>query len=128
MDNEIRNTGAPRDPHPLNECWSDRFLIYSNDPDSGPLKKPPATKPSITKSPSTAETFPNAPKFPLDGLSYGGGQRMCPGRHFAKQEMIASFAMLCTAYEIDLRTEERLRLEADMGYFPFGGLPPKGRI
>lgn len=53
---------------------------------------------------------------------------MCPGRHFAKQEMIASFAMLCMAYEIDLRTEERLRLEADMGYFPFGGLPPKGRI
>ena len=53
---------------------------------------------------------------------------MCPGRHFAKQEMIATFAMLCTAYDIELRTEEGFKPEPDLTYFPFGGLPPKGKI
>jgi len=136
MDEEVWNTGTDKDPHPLEDFWSDRFLIYPNNPSSGPLKKhtQPQAKNSLntTATPIAQETH-GPPKFSLEGLSgawvpYGGGQRMCPGRHFAKQEMIATFAMLCTAYDIELRTEEGFKPEPDLTYFPFGGLPPKGKI
>ena len=46
---------------------------------------------------------------------------MCPGGHFAKQEMIARYAMLRTAYDIKLHTEEGSKPEPDMIYFSFGG-------
>ena len=137
LNEEIWNTGTAEDPHPLDEFWADRFLIYPNDPNSGPLKKP--TPPQQTEKSSSTVTSPSgedlreSPKFSLEGLSgawipYGGGQRMCPGRHFAKQEMIASFALLCTAYDLELLTEPGFKPEVDMTYFPSGGLPPKGKI
>lgn len=33
------NTGSEDDPHPLDEFWADRFVIYPHDSNSGPLKK-----------------------------------------------------------------------------------------
>ena len=53
---------------------------------------------------------------------------MCPGRFFAKNEMMASLALLCTSYDIELRTSKGWRLEADMAYYLVGVLPLKGRI
>ena len=135
MDEELWNFGTVGNPHLLNEFWSDRFLIYPNDANSGPLKKRTlqADEKKITTTESlTGKETQEPPRFSTEGLSgawipYGGGQRMCPGRHFAKQEIIASFAMLCTAYDIELRTEKGSKPEPDMSYFPFGGLPPKGK-
>ena len=136
LNEEIWNTGTAEDPHPLDEFWADRFLIYPDDPNSGPLKKPGSAqneKSLNTPASSTGRIPQETPTFSLEGLSgawipYGGGQRMCPGRHFAKQEMIASFALLCTAYDIELLTEKDFKPEVDMTYFLSGGLPPKGKI
>ena len=137
LNEEIWNAGTVEDPHPLDEFWPDRFLIYPNDPKSGPLKRPIAAQTEKTSGTATTSTpgekSQEAPKFSLEGLSgawipYGGGQRMCPGRHFAKHEMIASFALLCTAYDIELLTEKGFTPEVDMTYFLSGGLPPKGKI
>ena len=33
------NTGSEDDPHPLDEFWAERFVIYPHDSSSGPLKK-----------------------------------------------------------------------------------------
>ena len=69
----------------------------------------------------------------MKGLSGGwvpfrGGVRMFPGRFFAKNEMMASLAMLMTSYDIELLTPESWKLEPDMSYYLVGALPPKGAI
>jgi hypothetical protein len=39
LDEKVWSTCPSEHPHPLYEFWSDRFLIYPNDPSSRPLKK-----------------------------------------------------------------------------------------
>jgi cytochrome P450 len=125
MDKRIWNTGSDADPHSLGEFWADRFLIYPNDPTSGPLK------------PREAVDIPEKvddkgePRFSLEGLAnswipFSGAPRLCPGRHFAKQEMISAAAIMLAAFEIELKTKQKP--ENDKTYFGFGTLPPKGKI
>lgn len=115
MNPSVWNAGTSGDPHPLDAFWADRFLIYPNDPMSGPLRKDPNSieesfphAPSMEKKP--AET---GPRFSMEGVAggwipYGGGQRMCPGRHFAKQEIIGTLATLLTQFEIRLKEPKDL--------------------
>lgn len=54
---------------------------------------------------------------------------MCPGRHFAKQEIIGTLATLLTHFEIKLKEpKDGIEPECDMNYFPFGGLPPTKQL
>ena len=125
MDERIWNAGSESDPHPLSEFWADRFLLYPKDPTSGPL------------NPTNGFNIPEKvdhkgePKFSLGGLAnswipFSGAPRLCPGRHFAKQEMISAAAIMLTALEIELKTNQKP--ENDKSYFGFGTLPPKGKI
>lgn len=130
MDETVWNAGSTERPRPLNEFWSDRFLIYPNDPGSGPLRKSKDTTPSEENRGGNANP---EPRFSMEGLSggwipYGGGQRMCPGRHFAKQEIIGTFALVSNFFDIELLTPQGCLYEADMKYFPLGGLPPTQKI
>jgi cytochrome P450 len=125
MDERIWNVGSDSDPHPLEEFWADRFLVYPNDPNSGPLKARQAPK-----SPETVEGR-GEPRFSPEGLEnswipFSGVPRLCPGRHFAKQEMISAAAIMLAAFEIELRTNQKP--EIDKSYFGFGTVPPKGKI
>ena len=128
----VWNTGSPNDPHPLDQFWADRFLIYPDEPHSGPLRDGGSHNRYITTlSQQVADnaSFSPKPRFSLDGLAgawipYGGGDRMCPGRHFAKQEIIGTFALLAEMFDIELKTNKGLP-EMDMRYFPLGGLPVK---
>ena len=130
MNPNVWNTGTPEDPHPLDTFWSDRFLVYPNDATSGPLRKLPGDLENKNGGSETAEkTSDTTPRFSMEGVAgawipYGGGQRMCPGRHFAKQEIVATFALLLTHYDIELQLPKNVVPECDMGFFPFGGLPP----
>ncbi|KAK0630533.1 cytochrome P450 [Bombardia bombarda] len=95
-------TGAP-----LEEFHADRFLVPKKDEELGGLE------------------------FSLDGLAglwlpYGGGQRMCPGRHFAKSEIISTFALLTSRYDMELM--EGVAVEPDLRWFPVGALPPAGKL
>lgn len=157
---DLWNEGTAQDPHPLDEFWAERFLVYPDDPASGPVKKkeesihnddddddddaklisnPPGGKKILEKQLSRAtaevkeEEQKGEPKFSMQGLAggwvpFGGGVRMCPGRFFAKNEMMASMAILITSYDIELRTPEGWKPEPDMSYFLIGALPPKGEI
>jgi cytochrome P450 len=125
LDERVWNTGSESDPHPLDEFWADRFLIYPNDPTSGPLK--PREAAEIPEKVDERGT----PRFSLEGLGtnwipFSGAPRLCPGRHFAKQEMISGTAIMLAAFEIELMT--RKKPENDKTYFGFGTLPPKGKI
>ncbi len=121
---------------PVEGFWSERFLEH-------PRSKTMAAVPSsITdqstleehqhpnSTPSTRDAGHGALEFPLKGRSgnwipYGGGQRMCPGRHFAKQEMISSLAVMLTLFDIELIDEADRIPQNDMGGFGFGALWPK---
>jgi hypothetical protein len=37
------NESSGKDPHPVDQFWSDRFIVYPEDPTSGPLKNPTYT-------------------------------------------------------------------------------------
>lgn len=135
---EIWNTGTQERPHPLNTFWADRFLIYPNDPTSGPLKKTPDANGTATTSADQNGEHnnqweeQNKPRFSMEGLAgtwvpYGGGQHWCPGRFFAKNEMMAAFALISSAYDIELQ-DPGLKPEPDMAFFAIGMLPPKGKI
>ncbi len=135
MNPNVWNAGTPEKPHPLHTFWADRFLIYPNDPTSGPLRKELADEQGnrYCDHALAEKSSEEGPRFSMEGVAggwipYGGGQRMCPGRHFAKQEIIGTLAMLLTHYDIELRMPKNSVPECDMGYFPFGGLPPTIKI
>ncbi len=52
---------------------------------------------------------------------------MCPGRTFAKHEMLGSFAMLSSNFDIELLTSGQ-EIKPDMSFFSIGTMPPKGKI
>ena len=138
MNEDIWNTGSDEDHHPLDKMWADRFVIDPNNPSSGPLRLPKekrkkSTVPGI-QSNGQAEAQARNPYFSMEGLSaswipYGGGTSLCPGRHFAKQEIITTAAILLTAYEFELtNTKGRDDPQVDMSCFGFGTMPPDRAI
>ena len=58
-------------------------------------------------------------------MPFGGGERMCPGRHLAKIEMLVSFAYLFGRYDMQIADEKAGReVVCDRKYAPFSSLPP----
>lgn len=130
QDSASWNTGTEDDPHPVTEFWADRFLVYPNDPLSGPLKSPATVGTSTAVS---EENESDKPKFTTAGLTntfmpYSGGARLCPGRHFAKQEIILTAAATISAFEIELRTPEGWVPKMDTTFFGGGTMPVKGKV
>ncbi|KAL8748110.1 MAG: hypothetical protein Q9190_000072 [Brigantiaea leucoxantha] len=137
MDSIFWDTGSTitdsNEPYPLNQFWSARFLVHPDRPNSGPLRfdhskaKVPIPKPLTHFDSKGAH-------FTMDGLAgawlpYGGGNRQCPARNFAKQEIILGFAITLSMLDIELlgsgATEPR---QPDMRYYGLGTLPPKGKV
>ena len=93
-DSNVFRTGSPDDVHPLDTFWPARFLDYGRPDSEG------------TGS-GQDSAVPRYPRFSLDGLAgafipYGGGTNTCPGRHFAKQEILATAAMLIWNFDFEL--------------------------
>lgn len=144
MNPEIWGTGGDDDPHPLDTFWADRFIVDPADPNSGPLRNPKGksqnSKPNNFSSQSNQavkndnEINIEKPYFSLDGLSaswipYGGGLSHCPGRHFAKRQMILSTAIFLSAFDIELIEEKgKRRPNVNMSCFGFGAMPPDRKI
>ncbi|KAH7342494.1 cytochrome P450 [Rhexocercosporidium sp. MPI-PUGE-AT-0058] len=114
--------------HSVEDFWAERFIVYPNDPNSGPAK-PGRDAKSKTKTP--VKDADNRPKFTIDSVTgsyipYGGGQKICPGRFYAKQEAIGAMAILLTMFDIELEKKDFPR--PNMEYFPFGVVPPLGEF
>ena len=61
-------------------------------------------------------------------LPYGGGTRTCPGRHFAKLEIISSLAIMLTLFDIEI-LDKACRIPVnDMVGFGFGTLWPMDKM
>lgn len=94
------NTGL-NDEHPINEFWAGRFLKESKN----------AANETVTFS--TKET---------EGLwiPYGGGPRQCPGRHFAKRQILLTTALMVTLFEFEI-PGNGTDVKEDLSLKGFGG-------
>lgn len=59
-------------------------------------------------------------------IPFGGGVYTCPGRHFAKREVLLTCAVLVALVDIELDRESDL--EMDWSTCGFGTLKPKGAV
>ncbi|KAK7432021.1 hypothetical protein QQZ08_001311 [Neonectria magnoliae] len=120
--------------HPVDSFWAERFLQYKDEPTTGPIRKSSTTSAIPGKTPERAAEDDRNARVVTEGLQaywypYGGGTKMCPGRFFAKQELMAGVAVVLRAFEIELVDPKAAgQTVPNMDYFPFGTIPPKGKI
>ncbi|KHO01426.1 Pfs, NACHT and Ankyrin domain protein [Metarhizium album ARSEF 1941] len=137
MDPAVWNTGE-NGQHALDAFWADRFLKYDGVPGSGPRKTAskhagdpcPARGPGERPTACPASTGDASYGIrDVDGawIPYGGGQRQCPGRHFAKRDIIFTAAVLVTYFDIEPLVDVR-SLKMDMRGFGLGTMAVKGAI
>ena len=110
MDKEEWETGSN---HPVEEFWPERFLEGGEAGSNAGQDN--AT--SVKQSKFSIE------KYAASWLPYGGGQRMCPGRHFNKQEMICGLVAMLSIFDIELTSSQSVP-KCDMRGFGFGALLP----
>ena len=94
--------------YPLDTFWADRFLAYPNDPRSGPIRKSEA---AIGKA-ACKQTQDNTPRYISTGMNdsfmpYGVGERTCPGRFFARREIVAFCAKVVNELDIEITSTEK---------------------
>jgi cytochrome P450 len=99
LDATIWNTG-PENEHPINKFWVGRFL------------KEPIDAASDTTTFSTKE---------MEGswIPYGGGPRQCPGRHFAKRQILLTTALMVTLFDCEI-VGEGMDVQEDLSLNSFG--------
>ena len=121
-DDELRS-------RPLSHFWPERFLEFPNDPYSGPLRFNANELRAKTGDRLADLKDASKPRFTTEGLSgawlpFGGGLRQCSGKNFAEQEIMASFTVITTMFEIELVASGNI-VKPDMKYYRLGTLPPK---
>ena len=130
MNEEAWGPNAGQQHHPLEEFWAQRFLkspTYLPNMSSRKGRSSEASRDSGMVSHESTDT-PHL-QFSLEErtghwLPYGGGQRTCPGRFFAKQEMLSGLAIIITMFDIEVLDKNRKLPKSDMGGFGFGTLSP----
>lgn len=124
MDTTAWDTGAHHEHH-VDQFWASRFLRYP----AGQCAAEKATK----KQPSDAASSA-APIFStkhVDGawIPYGGGPRQCPGRHFAKRQILLTTALFVSLFDCEILGEGR-NISEDSSLNGFGGgvSHPTGKV
>lgn len=115
MDREVWDTGL-HDEHPVDQFWIGRFLKYPHEGDSG------------------NSNGPNPPEFSTKGLEgawipYGGGPRQCPGRHFAKRQILLTTALMVSLFDCEI-LKEGMDVKEDFTLMGFGSgvSHPAGKV
>ena len=138
--------GQPR--HPVGSFWAERFLQYRGDPFGGPVRQRPPPAGHVAASPSSNNNKNNKQRgggggrphtasedrdaaLVTSGIAghwypFGGGLNTCPGRFFAKKEVMLGVAIMLRAFDFGGLDGESV--VPDMNNFPFGVLPPKGAV
>ncbi|AEO64934.1 uncharacterized protein THITE_2049026 [Thermothielavioides terrestris NRRL 8126] len=108
--------GSPE--HPADQFWPERHIKYveERDPETGTLRK----RREFAMAASPACFFP-----------FGGGVPMCPGRHFAKNEIFTMVAILVDRFEMEFvrwtnpdGSPSDRPAESDQRFSGIGSLPP----
>lgn len=121
---------------PLTKFWAERFLVYPNDPHSGPQKKildsTRTRDPTISSSETEKAKDDAEPEFSTSGMigswiPYGGGPRACPGRHFAKREIMMTCALIVSIFDVEILADEEA-LEMNPADYGLGTLRPADKV
>lgn len=113
-----------RSNFPLSQFQADRFLVPKSS--SGGNESPNKT----SKEADSRREY----ECSLDGLAglwlpYGGGQRMCPGRHFTKAEVLSTFAFLLSRFDLEVHESVNIsNVSPDLRWVPTGALPPTSKV
>ena len=124
MDTDFWYTDEGR--HPVDRFWADRFLEYPDKAHSGPTQK--------TSDESKVAPANNCgkPRFVGTGLAnyfipFGVGERLCPGRLFAKRLMIAFCAYVVQNFDVEILSDQA-HFESNSVFFGIGTQRPKDKI
>ncbi|KAL8943448.1 MAG: hypothetical protein Q9211_000980 [Gyalolechia sp. 1 TL-2023] len=127
-DEAIWNTKSGQ--HPLDQFWSDRFLVYPGDAQSGPRRLVRPRKDESHFAPGVVQE--DKARFTLSGLSdtfipFGIGERACPGRGFARREIITFCALVAHRYDVELLAGNH-QFETTKAFYGIGTQRPKDKI
>lgn len=135
--------------HPLNNFWAERFLQYPNYPASGPVL--PSRRAKYDLDDGAAEASDTSASWEQQGqprkvfgerttdddrqaivvtkglqshyYPFGGGASACPGRAFAKHEIMTAVAVVMRTLEIAPVDHDTARgVRSSVTSFPFGSL------
>lgn len=117
MNEEVWAQAGRASQVPLSRFSADRFLVGGEG----------------RRTSQTRASRDDGRSFSLDGLAgiwtpFGGGHWLCPGRHFAKNEILATVALLFSRFEMQILTENKVGVQPDMWWYPVGGLPPNKKV
>ncbi len=118
MDSKAWDTGL-KNEHPVDQFWIGRFLKYPSENAHGNTQQhDPACSPIF----STKE---------LEGswIPYGGGPRQCPGRHFAKRQILLTTALMVSLFDCEILEEGRnVQEDFTLKGFGSGVSHPSGKV
>ncbi|KAI2615584.1 cytochrome P450 [Hypoxylon sp. NC1633] len=117
MDPEAWSTGSNSE-HPVDQFWVGRFLRY-------PSKN---TLENVQVRDSASPTF-STKELEGSWIPYGGGPRQCPGRHFAKRQILLMTALMVILFDCEILGEgKNVQEDFTLKGFGSGVSHPAGKI
>ena len=125
--------------HMVEEFRADRFLTLGCNTTPASSASAAGRDRSTLDSPASKSPLaavssfnPREPKCSLNGHSraqilFSDGIHQCPGRHWVKLQMLLSFAIISSAFDIELVSEKK-RLQVDMAKYGLGVLQPAEKV
>ncbi|KAI0972794.1 cytochrome P450 [Xylaria arbuscula] len=116
MDSEVWSTGLNNE-HPADQFWIGRFL------------KHPTRNPHEASKPHDASVTFSTKEVEGSWIPYGGGPRQCPGRHFAKRQILLTVALMVSLFDCEI-LGEGMDIKEDFSLSGFGGgiSHPAGKV
>ncbi|PSR77157.1 Pfs, NACHT and ankyrin domain protein [Coniella lustricola] len=129
MDETIWNTRCGENP--ITRFWADRFMIYPNDPDSGPLNAGVRSWRKLHAKNSQEEQGTSActkPRFSIEGLEgswlpFGGKISLeliilytCPGRHLARNLVLTICSAIVRDFDLELDNGSTPIVQEERGF------------
>ncbi|OOF90565.1 hypothetical protein ASPCADRAFT_10479 [Aspergillus carbonarius ITEM 5010] len=118
--------------HPIDTFFAERFLSYPDEELTGPIQPSHPDPYSIVREHPITHTpaQDSTAKVVTSGLHdyflpYGGGGTICPGRHFAKQEIMFAVAVVVRGLEMEvLDPGDVEKVRPDERFSLMGNMPP----
>ncbi|KAI9154655.1 Cytochrome P462 monooxygenase [Paramyrothecium foliicola] len=125
LDHEAWSRAGRTSDKPLQEFDPERFLV-----DADWVRPGSATVTQVKTVPApSCKDSSGSRRFSLDGLlglwiPFGGGDHLCPGRHFTKHQILLTFSVLFSHFDIELGDPNADKVQPDFRYALSGTLPP----
>jgi cytochrome P450 len=118
MDSKAWSTGL-KNEHPVDQFWIGRFLKHPSESAHGNTQ---------TREPASSPTF-STKELEGSWIPYGGGPRQCPGRHFAKRQILLTTALIVSLFDCEILKDGRdMQEDFTLKGFGSGVSHPAGKV